>query len=183
MFKEDALKKLHRLYRKDKWVAELYRVIGLWMDDIDMHIRDIHAQHFSDAATWMLPIYAKEQLLDTAGKTTAEIRSAVEAGWKIGGTATIDQIQAAASSWRNGIVTVTFAGGVLVLDFSGEYGIPTDLDGFYKAIRTIVPAHLGIEYIFRWMTWNEFDGYHKTWDAWDDLNLSWDDFEKYKEVI
>ena len=67
------------------------------------------------------------------------------------------------------------------IKFIGIYGIPSNMEGFVKAIERAKPAHLGFKFIYTYMTWDEFDRYNKTWDQWDDLNLTWEDKEKYKE--
>lgn len=180
-YSDRALNMHHRLYRKDAWLRELYNAVGAELDHVDGEIGGVHDQLFSDTATWMLPIYAEELLIDTREKEIDDIRSAIEAAWKVSFKLDINGIQAAANSWRYGIVEVSFVGGRLIVDFVGEYGIPKDLDGFKKAVRKASPAHLGLEFIFRFLTWDEFDAYNKTWDEWDALGLTWDEFETHKE--
>ena len=60
-------------------------------------------------------------------------------------------------------------------------GVPEGLEDLKVILREAVLAHVGIEYEFIFMTWDQFDGYNKTWDMWDALNLTWDEFEAYKE--
>lgn len=55
------------------------------------------------------------------------------------------------------------------------------MDGLKNTLNEIKPAHLGIEYIFTQLTWDDFDKYNKTWDMWDSLNLTWDEFNVYNE--
>ena len=63
--------------------------------------------------------------------------------------------------------------------FVGEKGIPSNLEAVKQSLNQIIPAHLAIEYIFTYMTWDEFDRHNNTWNEWDALNLTWDEFEKY----
>ena len=90
-------------------------------------------------------------------------------------------LQAIAESWQNGETEVTFVNAKIIIKFISEYGIPANLDNFKAEIEKAKPAHLPYEFIFAFMTWDQFDTYNKTWDMWDTLNLMWDEFEAYKE--
>lgn len=70
---------------------------------------------------------------------------------------------------------------VVTISFRSIYGIPPSLEDFKAALDRVKPAHVVFAYKYRFMTWNEFDGYNKTWDGWDGLNLTWDHLEAYKE--
>ena len=78
-------------------------------------------------------------------------RSALAAKWRSGGKIGVDQIQSVADAWRDGQVDVLFESGHIVITFSGEYGVPSDLNGLKSAVSLVAPAHLMIEYRFRYL--------------------------------
>ena len=63
--------------------------------------------------------------------------------------------------------------------FPGLMGIPPEFARMREIIEDLLPAQLGIEYVFRWCTWQETEAYGLTWD---DLGqMSWDGWRTYRE--
>ena len=56
-----------------------------------------------------------------------------------------------ADAWRNGAVEVTFAQGRIVVQFVGPYGVPDDLPALKDAVARVIPAHLPVDYLFRYL--------------------------------
>ena len=52
---------------------------------------------------------------------------------------------------RNGEVIVTFPGSKLRLQFVGAYGVPVDLDALKASVRLVIPAHLAVEYVIKYL--------------------------------
>ena len=149
--KQDILNMLPRIYRKDKWLNDLFQSVGLSVDRLEQDTESALNEMFGDTATYALPMYEKELLLNGEGKTIEDRRAAVIAGWQRGGKVDIYQIQAAANAWRNGETVVDFKDGKIVVTFVGMFGVPDDLQGLRDAINIIKPAHLIVEYIFRYL--------------------------------
>ena len=149
--KEDILNMLPRLYRKDKWLNDLFNAVGLSVDRLEQDTENALNELFGDTATYALPMYERELLLNGEGKTLEDRRAAVIAGWQRGGKVDIYQIQAAANAWRNGETVVDFKNGKIVVTFVGAFGVPDDMQGLMDAIGIIKPAHLIVEYIFRYL--------------------------------
>ena len=59
--------------------------------------------------------------------------------------------QMVADSWRNGMVEVGFSAGKIVVQFVGAFGIPEDLDSLEAALQLVIPAHLAMEFLFRYL--------------------------------
>ena len=149
--KQDILNMLPRIYRKDKWLNDLFKAVGLSVDRLEQDTENALNEMFGDTATYALPMYEKELLLNSEGKTLEDRRAAVIAGWQRGGKVDIYQIQAAANAWRNGETVVDFRNGKIVVTFVGAFGVPDDMQGLRDAINIIKPAHLIVEYIFRYL--------------------------------
>lgn len=59
--------------------------------------------------------------------------------------------------------------------FTGSYGIPNHVKLFKRIIEELKPAHLGCEFTYRYVIWNELTG--KTWTdcteyTWDGLRIN-----------
>lgn len=67
----------------------------------------------------------------------------------------------------------------VVITFNDVMGIPPNLRDFEDAITEVMPAHLLVNFIYRYLTWDMYESYNRTWDEWDALNLTWDELEVY----
>lgn len=92
---------------------------------------------------------------------------------------TEETIKSVASAYSNGEVDVnkTDIPGVYEIKFIGTKGIPDNMEGLKKALDIIMPAHLGLTYVFTFNPWESLN--NKTWGevssmTWDDLRI-WDE--------
>lgn len=150
---DEIIKAIHRLYRQDKWLNAVYGAIGGSADSIQTEIDRISANYLiltADLAT--IEMHEKElAITPTATQTLDERRAAVKAKLRSDGTMTLSMLQNVCNAWKNGEVSASFADGRIKLTFVGEFGIPTDLGALRKALDEIKPAHLAIEYAFRYL--------------------------------
>lgn len=159
MRKDSLIKNLHKLYRQDPYIQQIFNSAGLTLDNIDSAVADLQSQYWFDTMTWGIPVL--ENILQFKTDANAPIedrRSQLQARWKSNGKADINLLQAVANSWKNGDVTVSFVDGKIKLTFVGEYGIPDDLEGLQKALDDVKPAHLAIVYAFRYLLVKDIDG-------------------------
>lgn len=160
--------------QQDPWVNELFRSIELQLD-IARQLNDTIAdsQLFDIAKEQTLVMYERELGIATdATKPEEERRSNIEAHWKSSGKTDIQLLQGIADSWKNGTIDVKFTEGKLIVEFVGMYGIPTDLDTLKFTLEEVKPAHLPIEYAFKYHVWREYAS--TTWKkvsayTWDDV--------------
>ncbi len=78
---------------------------------------------------------------------------------------------------RTVYVIEDFAGYMVYIRFVDPPGIPFNFDEIEAAVRAMVPAHLGLYWIFASLTWDVLDALNLTWDQLDALNLTWDQLE------
>ncbi|PIC72440.1 putative phage tail protein [Sporosarcina sp. P17b] len=90
-------------------------------------------------------------------------------------------IKIVASGYSNGEVEVnpTETVGLYEVRFVGTRGAPDNLPGLKKALDIIIPAHLGLTYIFTYNTWDSIS--HLTWN--DVAKYTWDELRITEEVI
>lgn len=156
--KDNLLRKLHKVFRKDAWINALFDAIGRLFDTVLADLDKVRSEFFVDTAVDMLDTYERHLGISGADKSLENRRAAIIAGRQRGGKVDIAQIQAAANAWKNGATSVDFVDGKIVITFISELGIPTDMEGLKAAISTIIPAHLAIGYIFRYLLIEEVHG-------------------------
>lgn len=139
-------------YRTDPWIIAMAGAIDGILSRQETEAEETADQILLDAITWNLS--REEQLagiVPPSGATLEDRRSTLAAKWRSGGKIGVDQIQSVADAWRDGQVDVLFESGHIVITFSGEYGVPSDLNGLKSAVSLVAPAHLMIEYRFRYL--------------------------------
>ncbi len=158
MFKEDLLNNIHRLYREDPYIKDIFNSAGLDLDNLKDNLQDMLDQYDFSKMTWAIPIL--EDMLNfktNSSAPTEDKRSQLTAKYRSNGKADIQLLQAIVDSWKNGDCDVKFVGGKIQIQFVGEFGVPDDLEGLQKAIDTVKPAHLAIMYSFKYLTISEVE--------------------------
>jgi hypothetical protein len=159
MHKDNLIKHLHRLYRNDPWVQQMFNSAGITLDNIEDTIEELKKQYWFDTMT-DFGIKELESMLNFKTDPTASIedrRSQLEARWKSNGKCDIYLLQAICDSWKNGDIDVQFVNGNIQIKFVGETGVPNDLEGLEKALDEVKPAHLILIYSFRYLLIKEID--------------------------
>lgn len=78
-------------------------------------------------------------------------------------------------------------GGVNIIEFPGEYrviieftdtiGVPAGLDRLQEILKEAMPAHIQVEFVFKYIKWDQFDAKGWTFDQLDVQALTWDQFD------
>ena len=73
--------------------------------------------------------------------------------------------------------------GQVSVSFPGIAGEPQGFQSLKEIIEDILPAHLGIEYDFWFLTWQELEDNFPSWQSIEDLELSWTQLETFVEYL
>lgn len=146
------LHNLPKQYRADPWIIALVNAMqGILMEQEDA-ARSVTAQESLDTVSWNLAVEERlAGITPPAGATLESRRTALKAKWRSGGKLTIEQVQAVADAWKNGEVVVSFPDGRIRVQFVGAFGVPEDMDSLKAAIRLVIPAHLPVDYLLRYL--------------------------------
>lgn len=158
MIKEVLNNNLHKVVRGDPYINEVNGTIGSTLDKVNRETDSWLLQLNIDTATWALAIFEKELgIVTDVKKPLDERRSVIKS--KIRGTGKIGaiQIKIVADAWSNGDVEVSLSpsGGTVLIEFTSIYGIPTNIPDLQASVREIVPAHLAIDYTFKYYTYGK----------------------------
>jgi hypothetical protein len=127
---------------------------------------DVLDQFYIGSATWGLTRWEKIFGITTDPTKTYEQRREVLRGKLRGvGRVTAELIENVASAYANGEVDVTpnIATYTLTITFVGVFGVPAQIDILKETLREITPAHLSIDYVFRFFTYAELLDTGKTY--------------------
>lgn len=67
--------------------------------------------------------------------------------------------------------------GTVTVSFPGVAGVPQGFEQVKKIIEDILPAHLGIRYVFWYLAWNELEEKFSCWQDIEDRGLTWSALE------
>lgn len=138
--------------------------------DLHNHVagdtQDVLAQFFVESATWGLAHWERIFGLATdEAKAPGERRSAIYARMRGIGTVSITMIKNVAESWYGGeveVIEVTSEYRVIIR-FVSSYGVPPNLGDVERALRLLMPAHLLLEFEFKYTTYNDVRAKYATY--------------------
>jgi hypothetical protein len=104
-------------------------------------------------------------------------RSAVKSKIRGYGTVTNGKLVEICGAYTGGTVEVHEypAKFRVVIEFVDLVGLPPNIDTLQAVVRDIMPAHLLVEFAYRYLRWSEFDAKALTWDGLDAEAMTWDE--------
>lgn len=169
---------INKIFRNDDISKHIAKISQTALENIEIKITDIKSNIFLDTSTWGMDIFEKDLNIEyVEDKTTDERKAIISAKWRGAGKLTLELIQDTVKAYTTNVVSVRF-NGTIIIDFSDKIGVPNDVDSLMKSVEDIKPAHLGVDYIFRYRTWGDLQPF--TWKAID--KYSWKNV-KEKETL
>lgn len=179
MNESKLLGNLHKIFREDKYIKNLMEASGKELDDIENKTDQLGKEFFFDTMS-PVGIAVLENQLDfkATGDSIEGKREQLEARWKTAGKCDLELLKIIANSWRNGEVSVLFTNAVIEITFISIVGIPNNVEALKRSLGEAKPAHLPINYTFKYRTWGML--LPKTWGYY--MQYTWGQVLK-QEVI
>ena len=113
-----------------------------------------------------------------------QLAAALAALLRIGGDSfTLEAINDTITGCGIPAVVKELGKGQVSVSFPGVAGEPKEFQKLKKIIEDILPAHLGIEYDFWFLTWQELEDNFPSWQSIEDMELSWTELETFVEYL
>ena len=114
----------------------------------------------------------------------AERRSRVLARLRQLDATTPARVKAVAESYARGEVELTedFANYSVTVQFVNRYGKPENMEGLSKQLQSIMPAHIVVNFLYLYRTWDTVLHAGKAWEEIYDSGYVWEDL-MIKEVL
>ena len=149
-----------------------------WMDEVQREAS------LATAEDWGLENIARLFARRPVAPTPRKLASALAALLRIGGDSfTLDAINDTISGCGIPAVVKELGQGRVSVSFPGVAGEPEGFRELKKIIEDILPTHLGIEYIFWYLTWAELEDNFPDWQSIEDMDLSWGKLEVFVEYL
>lgn len=162
--------------------AEELRVVGAMLDEIAAMLEEAEAEASVLSASGE-GLAAFERLLPYVPACTAleDRRASLAALLRIDGRSfTLDALRATLSGC--GIAASVGEGDIsncVEVSFPGTMGEPEQFEELCARIEQILPCHLEVRYLLRWLLWSELDGAF-TWSQLETQVPDWDALEKLR---
>jgi hypothetical protein len=129
-------------------------------------------------------VFWEDQLaLHPAATDSDEVRRArIQAAWLGVGLPTRRLTQELATLFQNGAISVVedYPNKNVIITFLSQLGVPSNIADFQNYMRSIIPGHLAITYVFIYVSWAQWDTHNFTWTASDALGpLTWAQHDVY----
>lgn len=145
-------------YRENTEAQEIVGAAAALHDRLYEDTQDILAQLYVESATWGLAKWERIFGIPVdAAKPLAERRSAIYARMRGVGTVSKRLIKSVAESWYGGEVEVIEVAAEfrVIIRFVSSFGIPPNLADVERALRLLLPAHLLLEFEFKFTTYSD----------------------------
>lgn len=157
---------------------------GAALDGVDQVLEEVEREMLLlTAEDWGLS--AVEALLRRrpAAPTLEQRREALAALLRIGGDSfTLEAINdTLRGCGLQAVASETGTPGYVEVRFPDVPGIPDGIETMQAIIEEILPAHVGITYVYWFSTWAELEEQLETWGDIEALGLTWGEMEKMVE--
>ncbi|KOF56820.1 phage portal protein [Clostridium sp. DMHC 10] len=178
-YKSNLIGNVHKVYRQDKWLNEIFKATGIDLDSLGGNIQDLINQLNPSTATWGLNLWENELNIPTdINESYEERREVIKAKLWSYGTTTKQMIKNAAEAFSGGEVNIIEhpENYSFTVQFVGVLGIPKNLEAFKEMLETIKPAHLGYDFKYTYTVWDFIKNKSETWDGvktntWNELKV------------
>ena len=180
-YKNDMLDVLPMYYQQSPQFDTLLTAYDVKLKEMQLQIDKLNSNIKISTAVETLPVHERDlglQVPDTFApvlrreQIIAKYRSAFD-------QTTEEAIIAVAESFAEGTIAFeeTITPGLYTITFTSQLGVPYNMEGLQKAVRNMLPAHLEVNYLYVYNTWEW--ALDKTWNA--ALADTWHEF-RTKEV-
>lgn len=158
---------------------------GEALDAVCARLEDIQREaSLTTAESWGLEKIASLLARRPVAAQPRKLAAALSALLRIGGDSfTLSAINDTVAGCGIPAVVKELGKGEVSVSFPGAAGVPAGFQELKKIIEDILPAHLGIEYDFWFLTWRELEDNFPSWQSIEDMELSWTKLETFVEYL
>lgn len=165
--------------------AEL-NAMGSAMDELYMRLSELERENIlSTAQDWGLKRYEDILPYHPVSSSLKERRAAIMAMLRIDGSSfTLPAIQDTIAACGIAVkVEESTEFQTVRISFPGVMGKPKDYEAIQSRIEQILPCHLEVVYLLKYLTWMDLENYQMTWQEIENAAFTWDGLEIYSEEV
>ena len=153
---------------------------GMALDGVGATLDENHREaDLTTAESWGLEAMASLLLRRPVTTSPSRLRTSLAALLRMGGDSfTLEAINdtiLGCGVWAK--VSETGEVGKVEVSFPEVPGIPKGFEEISKIIEDILPAHLVVEYVYWYVTWEQLEAQISCWQDFEDRALTWEQVE------
>lgn len=158
---------------------------GEALDGVMAWLEEVHGESsLTTARSWGVEKIARLFLRRPVASRPEQLAAALAALLRIGGDSfTLSAINDTVVGCGVPAVVKELGRGRVSVSFPGVAGEPENFQELKKIIEDILPTHLGIEYLFWYLTWIELEENFPNWKAIEDPRFTWQQLETCVEYL
>nr|BDD46356.1 hypothetical protein 2 [Pelagibacterales bacterium] len=149
----EMLSYLPPYYETSRVMKSVIQFEGIEFDELRKALDETLDQFFVRSSTWYIETWEEELgLIPAEDQPLDERKDRVVSKIRGTGSATIRLVKEVAESYDKGSVDVIedYSVFTITVEFVDTLGVPPNIDDLKKAVRNVVPAHLEVNYEFRY---------------------------------
>lgn len=153
-------------------------VKGAALDTVHQWLEELEREtDLTCAQDWGLTDWKSLFSIVPVSSGVEELRNSIQALLRIGaGACTLSAVQDTLSGCGIPTAVEESGAGMVRVSFPGTPGEPENFDLLRENIKAILPAHVGIDYVFLYLTWKLVES--RRWKFQDIEGMTWDELEK-----
>jgi hypothetical protein len=177
------LKKMPGIYENSGMMIQLFQVEDMEIQNLEDSLGSALNQFFIDSADTTIDRWEKEVGVPKSTLPLDQRRATVKSKLRGYGTVTVSHIKSICDAYTNGDVAVIEKPSTYEFEikFNSIRGIPPNMDDLKSVIEQIKPAHLGVTFVYTYLTMGELSSYNLTMGQINAKNLTMAEWSTYKQ--
>ena len=175
-YKDDMLDVLPHYYKDSPQFNDLLSAYEAKLQELGQQVDKINDNVIIATAVEMLPVHERDLGMVVPSTLDPVLRreQIISKYRSVFAQTTEATIVEVAESFAKGAIAIaeTLTPGLYTITFTDQLGVPYNMEGLQKAVRDVLPAHLDVEYIIMYNTWNwalDFTWNGLALDTWDGI--------------
>jgi uncharacterized protein YmfQ (DUF2313 family) len=177
------LKKMPSFYENSGMMMNLYQVEDTEIQHLKESLESTLNQYFIESADKTIDRWEKEVGLPKSNLPLDQRRSTIMSKLRGYGTVTVSKLSTVCAAYGNGDVQIIERpeSYEFEIKFNSIMGIPPNIDDLKKVIEEIKPAHLGVTYVYTYLTMGELSSYDFSMSQMTLMNMTMAEWSIYRE--
>jgi hypothetical protein len=177
------LKRMPGFYANSGMMMNLFQVEDKEIQKLNESLESTLNQYFIELADTAIERWEQEVGLPKSNLPLVQRRSTIMSKLRGYGTVTVSKLQYVCAAYGNGDAQIVEKPSTYEFEikFNSIMGIPPNIEDLKKVIEQIKPAHLGVTYVYTYLTMGELSSYDFSMAQMTLMNMTMAEWSVYKE--
>lgn len=172
-------------YKKSKVMTDINNSLNIELKNLVECMNNISVESNAITTVDMIEEWERSVGLNSNSDLTLEQRrSRVLSRYRQIGASTLERIKVICESYSRGSVEIIekSAEYTVIVKFVDTIGVPDNMDGLIQQLKMIMPAHICVNFEYKYRTWRQVLNTGKTWRQIKGAGYTWNDLMIKEEL-